>query len=319
MNNVINAGGWYVGNTAILDWLDGFDEVGYIKGDLNICRQENGIMDILAVKAVDQKIEILKIIKKDCIFSSRIILKSFVGRYTKHFSKRVKPRPYNTSFRYYKDLYSFANRYIYFLTIKKNFDEYDYCQKWIYSLVLRRAQADTEIKTIVYQNPFFYKETFSGHEEVWPRLFNPYKLIFVHRDPLDQLFDIVNSGDHLLASWSRFHGDTSHLDPIGRFFEISKKIYTARIRMAEQYDRSKLLIFSFEDFLLKHELVKNRIIDFLNITSTRDVNNKRFVLKESLNNVGKGHSDKNIEKLLAGRDHVIDHLNSLRSELVELS
>jgi hypothetical protein len=38
--NIINIGGWYVGNTAILDWMDGFEELAFVKGDFNITRLE---------------------------------------------------------------------------------------------------------------------------------------------------------------------------------------------------------------------------------------------------------------------------------------
>jgi hypothetical protein len=48
--NVINIGGWYVGNTAILDWMDGFEELAFIKGDFAVARLEYGIMDMISDK-----------------------------------------------------------------------------------------------------------------------------------------------------------------------------------------------------------------------------------------------------------------------------
>lgn len=322
MKNIITAGGWYVGNTAILDWLDGFENIRYIKGDFNICRQENGIMDILATDIKSEKIKILNSIKKDCLLSFKLIMRTFVGRYTKHLFKRVKPKPFNVEFSYYKNLYLFADKYIDLLTTDTKFDEYDYCRKWMYGITAGTKRGDIVYEkdlSVVFQNPFFYDQTFSGHADVWPKLFEPYKLIFVHRDPLDQFCDIVKNGDHLLSSWPRFHGDTAQLHPADRFLVISKKIYIARIEMLKRYPNSEILVFSFEDFLLKHKETTEKIICFIGGCGERDVNNKRFVLSESLENIGRGQQSDELLSLLKGKEYVMDELNLLRNELIKLS
>lgn len=313
MTNIITAGGWYVGNTAILDWLDGFDEVAYVKGDLNICRKENGIMDVLSETNVDKKIFILKIIRKECVFCLKDLTRAFVGRYTKHLFKRIKPKSYSSNISYYRDLYSFSNEYIKCLKKNKDFDEYELCKNWLNKISIKDFYKKSNI---IYQNPFFYKETFSGHEGVWQKLFSPYKLIFVHRDPLDQFSDIVNSGDHLLSSWSRFHGNTDKLDPLERFYEISKKLYAARIRIAKKSSKNDLLIFSFEEFIMDHHRVGNEIKKFIGINSTRSELNDRFILEESRSNIGKGNLNHKVKKMLVGREYIMNDLNSLREELL---
>lgn len=321
MKNIITAGGWYVGNTAILDWLDGFENLRYIKGDFNICRQENGIMDILSADSETEKLKMLKVIKKDCLLSFRILIRTFIGRYTKHLFKRVKPKPFNTEFSYYKELYIFADKYIDSLVSGDKFDEYEYCRQWMQEIATNSKNINSVDKanvSVVFQNPFFYDQTYSGHSQVWPRLFQPYKLIFVHRDPLDQFFDIISSGDHLISSWPRFHGDTVDLHPADRFLNISKKIYQARIEMLKGYSNNDVLVFSFEDFLLKHEVITTRLEHFIGDCGKRDVNNNRFVLDESLQNIGRGHKSEELLRLLEGKEYVMDELNALRNELIAL-
>jgi hypothetical protein len=315
MTNIITAGGWYVGNTAILDWLDGFDEVTYVKGDLNICRKENGIMDVLSETNVEKKISTLNKIRNECIFCLKDLIRAFVGRYTKHLFKRVKPKSYSSSISYYRSLYKFSNEYIKCLKQKDGFDEYELCKNWLYSIAIKN---NPKISSIIYQNPFFYEETFPGHEGIWQELFCPYKLIFVHRDPLDQFSDIVNSGDHLLSSWSRFHGNTDVLDPVERFYEISKRLYAARIRIAKESSKNDLLIFSFEDFIMEHHRTGNEIKKFIGINSTRAESNKRFILEESKSNIGKGKCNNKINKMLIGKEYVMNDLNLLRDELISI-
>lgn len=318
MVNIINAGGWYVGNTAILDWLDGFEEVAYIKGDLNICRQENGLLDILAESRVEAKLVLLNKIKKDSLFCAKNLTRAFIGRYTKHLFKRVKPIPYSSSFSYYKSLYNFCNGYINGIMRHSDFDEIEYTRNWLHNLALISVESKAKVNNIVYQNPFFYSETFAGHDGVWEKLFNPYKLIFVHRDPVDQFCDIVRSGDHKLASWARFHGDTSSLHPVERFLVISKKIYTARIRIAKESTKNNLLIFSFEDFILDHETIACDLKNYLGINSERDHNNKRFLLSESKKNINKGQFDNKTIQLLSGRESAISEIRSMREELIQI-
>jgi len=315
--NIINIGGWYVGNTAILDWMDGFDEIGFVKDDFNIARVENGVMDIIAEQDLSKKIKIIKKQKHACYFGFYRVLRMFVGRYTKHLTKKNKLYPYNSTIAFYRRLHSFLNSYEYLLKTSEAFDEIELCKSWLNAEALSLLENKNN-HSIVYQNPFFYDETFSGHAKIWPKLFDPYKLIFVHRDPLDQFSDIVNSGDHLLSSWPRFHGETESMHPADRFLTIARKLYKARLRMAEEYNSDQLLIFSFEDFLVNHDKVTPVLKGFLNINSERSFSNKRFIKEKSLKNIGKGLANKEALQLLEGKSYVLDELNILRKELSAL-
>ena len=313
--NIINIGGWYVGNTAILDWMDGFEELAFIKGDFNITRLEGGIMDMIAEQDVDNKLAYIDIQKKQCYLGAGRALKIFVGRYTKHFLKPKQSPSYLGHFSFHTTLYKFLNRYENLLKRSENFDEIAFWQSWL-STNPSLDSGHKRYKHTVYQNPFFYDETFDGHKDIWPKLFSPYKMIFVHRDPLDQFSDIVNKGDHLLASWPRFHGGTENMHPADRFFTISKKLYTARLRMAESLTKEDLVVFSFEDFLYEHERVTNNLKEFLKIESKRDINNRRFVRDDSIKNIGKGKDNTKAAELLRGKPYIMQELNELRYKLI---
>ncbi|HCF7793923.1 TPA: hypothetical protein NIK96_002936, partial [Vibrio cholerae] len=312
--NIINIGGWYVGNSAILDWMDGFEELAFVKGDFNIARLENGVMDMIAEENTTEKLKMIKLQKQQCIKNLYSVTRSFVGRYTKHLLK-PKIQPSHSSYlRFHTVLYKYLYRYENNVLKSDSFDEILFWKGWLATLP-KLDSAHKKNTHTVYQNPFFYDETFSGHKDIWPKLFSPYKMIFVHRDPLDQFSDIVNSGSHLNTSWSRFHGGTENMHPADRYFSIAKKLYSARLRMAENLTKKDLVIFSFEEFLKNHERVTAELKSFLNITSERDPNNKRFVIEQSLKNIGNGQRNNDALMLLDGKDYILEELNNLRDKL----
>lgn len=314
--NIINIGGWYVGNSAILDWMDGFDELAFIKGDFNIARLENGIMDMILCKDKDIKLSMINYNKMLCYKSIYLLTRRFIGKYTKHLLKSKKSvNSHYDYFNFYKLLYLTLKKYEKKILNNSSFDEVVFWKDFLSNLPSLDSKYK-KYKHIVYQNPFFYDETFDGHKEIWPQLFHPYKMMFIHRDPLDQFSDIVNAGGHLMTSWARFHGGTEHMHPADRFLTIAKKLYSARLRMAEKCDKNNLVIFSFEDFLKNHERVVDKLKPFLDITSERDPLNKRFVLEKSLKNIGKGKHNIEALNLLKEKNYVIDELNMYRDKLI---
>lgn len=312
--NIINIGGWYVGNTAILDWMDGFEELAFVKGDFNITRLENGVMDMIAEENTTEKLKMIKLQKKQCLKSLYTVTRSFIGRYTKHLLKPKNQHSHSLYLKFHTVFYKYLECYENKVLKNDHFDECLFWSGWLKTLPNLDSAHKKNIHT-VYQNPFFYDETFSGHKDIWPQIFSPYKMIFVHRDPLDQFSDIVNSGGHLNVSWPRFHGGTEDMHPADRYFSIAKKIYTARLRMAENLTKKDLVIFSFEDFLQNHERVTPELKYFLDISSERDPNNKRFVREQSLKNIGKGQYNKEALMLLKGKDYILEELNELRDKL----
>ncbi|WP_298448159.1 sulfotransferase [uncultured Marinobacter sp.] len=314
--NVINSGGWFVGNTAVLDWMDGFEEFSFIKGDFHISRLESGIMDMIATQNFEKKNEMISKNKVDCYLGAYKIVRNVVGRYTKNMFKSRQEPAYFLRPAYYRFFYKALCTYERNIS-SNDFDEVSFWRLWLNELA-SRLSAKGNFQYSVFQNPFFYDEMFDEHSDLWPKLFAPFKLVFVHRDPLDQFADIVLSGSHLDTSSPRFHGGTEHLHPADRFLEISKKIYKARLKIASETSTDDLIVFSFEDFLLNHDRVTSRICDFFKISTARDQNNRRFELNKSLKNIGNGKDNEIVSELLDGKDYVVRELEVWRERLSSL-
>ena len=242
--------------------------------------------------------------------------RALLGKYTKHVFKSNTSIDYVENIKFYSILLRTLLAYEKKIAIGEDFDEIKLWKSWLLKLPLVSSK-EKNYKHIVYQNPFFYDENFNGHQDVWPKLFSSHKMMFVHRDPLDQFSDIVKAGAHLNVSWPRFHGGTEKMHPADRFFEISKKIYLARLRMAENLPQDKLIIFSFEDFLLKHEEVSFNIKNFLELQEYTHLGGRRFDLRESTRNIGNGHLHEETCDLLKGKGYIMDELYSLRNRLIE--
>lgn len=315
MINVLNAGGWYVGNTAILDWMDGFDDLTVVKGDFNVTRYENGIMDIIAEKKIPKKIAMIRSQKLLCIKSIYYVSRIKIGDYTKRLLKPKTKHSYYAHYTFFKLYYEYLVKHEKSLLLKDYFDEVKLWKEFLYKQSFVACNKIKSKKNIIYQNPYFYSETFSKHEAIWPELFFPYKSIFIYRDPIDQFSDIVNNGAHLDTSWPRFHAGTENLDPAERFLTISKKIFKSRMEISKNLGKDELLIISFEDFLQKHEEVSKKLKDFLSIEGDRDNNNKRFSVNKSLKNIGKGKFNIKAMSILNSKEHILQELYTIHNTL----
>ena len=312
---IINSGGWYVGNSAVIEWLSKFQEVEFIHGDLNVLRLEDSIMDLILEPDLIVKRDIVRRNKLACFKGLGYAVKSQIGKiFNKGFSS-LKKLEFYLQVKYYIFYYKALTKYEKNLRIP-GFNEGDYWRNWLSELAnLTSKNKKNEANGFtVLQNPFFYDETFSGHKDVWPSLLKPYKLIFVHRDPYDQLSDIIREGALNDSSWERFHGNTDKLESLERFCEISKRLYQGRLRLMRSHPYNDVIAVSFEDFILKHKEVSVELMEFLKLPIVFD----NWDYTKSLSNIGKGRSDPAVLKLIDGRDYMLDELYKLRRELEHL-
>lgn len=313
MINLINIGGWNSGNGAIMDWLEGFEEVSIIKGELNVTRIPNGILDLLTATTKDEKLKICRHLVNYCFRGYIRVARKSVNRSL--FNKTMNADHTNQWF-FYKQLHERLN--IYLSKIQQpDFNELVYWQEWLNELSGSHLNMNKTIQ--VLQNPFFYETFYPNYAVTWSKFFNPFKMIFIHRDPLDQFADLVLKKGHLKltsnVSGKIVYQDTEKLEPAERFYHIAKKIYQSRIQLAKQLSTDQLFIVSFEDFVIRHEIVTSRIQQFLNISSIRKNSSTSFDITKSIRNVGIGLNNEQVYELLKNKFHLIEELNHLRSEL----
>lgn len=307
---IINSGGWYVGNSAVIEWLSNLNDVSYVHGDLNVFRLEGGIMDMISQDNYKTKRALIYKNKLACARGVAYALKHKSINIWKNGFTSLKGMEYYFKFRYYKCFYKALSLYEKSLE-QQNFDEYSYWREWLKEISQLFSKNSNSNYTVL-QNPFFYDETFDGHKHIWPQLFKPYKLIFVHRDPLDQLSDIIATGAINDSSWLRFHGNTGELDPLERFCAISKKLYNGRLGLLSNHSNKDIIVVGFEEFIQDHVRVSKKILDFLGLHE----HVSKWDASMSLKNIGKGRLDPKVIQLIKGREDAIDEILELRKRLI---
>jgi hypothetical protein len=317
MTNILFQWGWYSGTGAVVDWLDGFEEANTITNQGSYFSTEDGIYDLLTEEDIAKKLKIIKNLKIK-IITNAIELLPF--EYYRRLVKHIHPSDYyNRKFiSYFFTFYHFLSQEARKLRRGHSVDEYLHWKKWLnYSSRLGSKKKFAILNC--HANIFNCGEMFSGHNNIWPKLFEPFKLIFVHRDPLDQFADLVKEDRHLNVNCHiapRYFGsDVGCLSAIDRFFITNKRFHLAKLRMAEQYGPDRMAIVSYEDFLQKHSTISEQLKSFLGIKSERNPKNDHFVLEQSMKNIGIGKDNKQALSLLAEKPHVLDELYKLREQL----
>lgn len=127
------------------------------------------------------------------------------------------------------------------------------------------------------------------HKKIWPKVFDPFKLIIVYRDPLDQMAEIMRQG-HLFYHMRSPTADIYGGDRSGAVeFQIDtlKSRYKHVQSIVEQHGEDKVLLLKFENVVRNYDAIKSQIEAFLGLDpSSHSSPKKHFEPMKSINNIG---------------------------------
>ena len=141
----------------------------------------------------------------------------------------------------------------------------------------------------------FFNPIFLGlHNDIWPKCFHPFKVIFVKRDPADQLAELLNwkmaslEMDTPVKSIHTLYGQGR--EALAEFHtDVIKSRHEHITRAAQILGNDVVKVIQFEDLIKDYEVTKRSIEDFLQITpSDHRRPMSRLNPKESSKNIGKG-------------------------------
>jgi hypothetical protein len=158
---------------------------------------------------------------------------------------------------------------------------------------------------IVWNQPIWVGK----HEQTWPAVFEPFKLIVVHRDPIDQFAEVVRQGK-IGKRKSDPAFDDSEKDDIAYVLKGIAAKMESLIALQEQLTGSHILAVSFETFVKSHKPEAGRICDFLGFPEAQ-VPSAPFKTAYSIRNIGIGDTDE-IRAMLKGYEPLVDRLYDLR-------
>ena len=150
------------------------------------------------------------------------------------------------------------------------------------------------------------------HEHTWPALFEPYRLIVVHRDPEDQFAEVVRQGK-IGKRKSDPAFDDSETDDIAYVLKGIANKYEALAELHRILPEGRLLSVNFEAFVQDHDRQASRICRFLGLRQEQ-MEGAPFKPHESARNIGIGQA-KAIQQTLSSYRPLVERLRELRASL----
>lgn len=166
-------------------------------------------------------------------------------------------------------------------------------------------------QAIVWNQPIWVGK----HEHTWPSVFSPYKLVVVHRDPVDQFAEVVRQGK-IGKRKSDPSFDDNEKDDVAYVLKGIKAKMTSLGALADQLGRKRLLLINFERFVKDHEAEAERLCNFLGLPNTQ-VPSAPFDPSKSILNIGIGEAEK-IQAMLKPHQALLGELRHLRNQLDNL-
>ena len=121
-----------------------------------------------------------------------------------------------------------------------------------------------EMDYVVYDQAIYLGK----HEKIWPKIFHPYKLIVVIRNPLDQLAQLIRSNkisnDHDRCTTNGI-GDIYGNSIEGNLSYHASAInarYEKLDKLVNSLPENSIFVIDFEDLILKYDCCNKAIINF---------------------------------------------------------
>lgn len=163
-------------------------------------------------------------------------------------------------------------------------------------------------QAVVWNQPLWI----GSHEQIALDIFNPCKLIVVHRDPEDQFAEVERQGKLGKAkSDPAFSGDRS--DPVAFVLDGITRKLESLVSLKKALPASDILTMPFETFVTDHGAAEARVCEFAGIPATRD-SGPFFRPEQSRKNVGIGQAS-HIQSMLAPYRDRIQRMSTLRQQL----
>ncbi|MGC8120895.1 sulfotransferase family protein [Marinobacter sp. VGCF2001] len=165
-----------------------------------------------------------------------------------------------------------------------------------------------EKPAIVWNQPIWVGK----HEHTWPAVFQPYKLVVVHRDPVDQFAEVVRQGKIGKRKSDPAFDDTEKDDIAYVLRGIKAKISSLKA-LAQQLGREQILLVNFERFVKEPAAEAQRLCAFLGFRESQ-MPSAPFDPSKSILNIGIGENP-DIRSRLAPYQELVSELYELRHQL----
>lgn len=282
--NVIIKGFLRTGSSALQDMLLEYDTIGQVPGEFNFFRRPKMVGDHLqgwinkdypsaigkAIRQEEKKLRNINFLVKYYLRNSifRIVPDQFFKMFgdlpTREFNNRYNGRKLNL----------------------KHLKKLDTLLESDASLAEKISAANQWINEISHAYAPNKKYTLFNHAiweehdlDMWTKVFAPFKIIFVYRDPRDQVSDIILD-KHLFRFWnlklSNLYGRDRESALKFNVSILDKTLHRAQ-KVFDELGPEKAMMISFEDLVLNYEESKFKIEKFLGLNKSDHTRKHEFL------------------------------------------
>ncbi|WP_404368183.1 sulfotransferase [Marinobacter sp.] len=298
--NVLVCGIYRSGSSAIVDYLKGHPECSAAPGEFTEFKREGRIGSMLTAGAPEEALKIARRMRLETLFAR--LPRAWLTQRRKSGSRALK-------YRVDQNLLKLEH-------LKKYSDDLrrgaapastSHMNRWIQETG-KRVAGDRDI--LVWNQPVWI----GAHHEVWPEVFEPFRFVGVHRDPIDQFADIVRQGTLGKPKTDPlYEGNGYQQDPIDYLFTGLTRKLESLLELKKQLPEDRFLAMPFEWFVQDHDKAKNVLCNFIGVEPGQ-VSKPRFDPAQSKGNIGIGHTDE-IKEQLAPYQQQLDRMAQIRRQL----
>jgi len=261
--NILVCGLLWSGSSALVDMLKEYSDVGLIQGELDELRRPGMISDHIDGLISDVYPSQVEIFLKAQYKPGRKLLKNFLNGHLYNLKRWRALKEHS------RIITSSASREEKLAAARK------------YTGAIKDIYAEGKSHA-VFDQPIII----SQHLDVWPKVFSPFKMFFIYRDPRDQLAQIIKQ-NHLFLY---FCAPEQDIYGGGRLGAIKYQIHTlkTRIKWMEKIivtQPENAVALSFERLVRDNEFIRAKVELFSGLLS--DSNNEKVLdPKISEKNIG---------------------------------
>ncbi|GGY79091.1 sulfotransferase [Marinobacter zhanjiangensis] len=300
--NVLVAGIYWSGSGAVVDYLKGHPECRVPKGEFTDFKRQGRLGTMLESDTAAQAVKLAR----------RTWLETALGKLPAAWWKqRGTPDPASLSLKdqvFHQQLkLKYLEQYRQQLARSGQPSDVTAWNEWLQAV---GQHITGNRKAVVWNQPIWIGK----HEHTWPGVFEPYRLIVVHRDPEDQFAEVVRQGKIGKRKSDPAFDDTETDDVAYVLNGIANKL-EALLELHRILPQGRLLNVSFEAFVEDHDSQADRLCRFLGM-EPEQMAGAPFKPQESARNIGIGQTEA-IQQTLKGYRPLVDRLRQLRANLPE--
>lgn len=291
MNNILVCGLYFSGSSALTDLLSEYEGVTKIPGEFDDIRRAGMLGDHALGKINSNNPDRVDAACNDFWYPT--FYNPTIGYYIKQVIKRLV---FNTllSKIYKRGRYSSKKKRLRLL-------------KEARGKIIKKASLDDNVEILknyvddvsaLYRNKkdsfnLFDQPLFLNcHKELWPRVYDPFKLLIVYRDPRDQIAQLIKSNLLFFDIETPTRGlveiyGNSREGAIRYEIDTLKARYSNAIKLQELIGKEKVKFVKFESLVLDYSNEKKNIEVFLGLDSCKHSKKQQnFIPDNSSKNIG---------------------------------